>query len=74
MTIIQNYYSEKYYKNLYTALQNTFKHKTFHLQSNWNVYLTLCRQNYFFYFSTSCIYNVNNTGTKEVSIMKQTAF
>ena len=29
---------------------------------------------FFFNFSTSCIQNVNNTGTKEVSIMKQTAF
>ena len=29
---------------------------------------------FFFNFSTSCIQNVNNTGTKQVSIMKQTAF
>ena len=29
---------------------------------------------FFFNFSTPCIYNVNNTGTKQVSIMKQTAF
>jgi len=29
---------------------------------------------FFFNFSTSCIYNVNNTGTKQVRIMKQTAF
>jgi len=36
--------------------------------------LTLWRRNYFFNFSTSCIENVNNTGTKQVSIMKQTAF
>ena len=36
--------------------------------------LTLWRRNYFFNFSTSCIQNVNNTGTKQVSIMKQTAF
>ena len=27
-----------------------------------------------FNFSTPCIYNVNNTDTKELSIMKQTAF
>ena len=26
--------------------------------------LTFWRRNYFFNFSTSCIYNVNNTGTK----------
>ena len=29
---------------------------------------------FFFNFSTPCIENVNNTGTKRVSIMKQTAF
>ena len=29
---------------------------------------------FFFNFSTSCIQNVNNTGTKEVSIVKQSAF
>ena len=29
---------------------------------------------FFFNFSTPCIQNVNNTGTKEVRIMKQTAF
>ena len=33
-----------------------------------------CRNYFFFNFSTSCIQNVNNTGTKDVSIMKQTAF
>ena len=36
--------------------------------------LTLWRQNYVFNFSIPCIYNVNNTGTKQVRIMKQTAF
>jgi hypothetical protein len=36
--------------------------------------LTFRRQNYFFNFSTPCIQNVNNTGTKYVTIMKQTAF
>ena len=29
---------------------------------------------FYFNFNTSCIQNVNNTGTKQVSIMKQTAF
>jgi len=29
---------------------------------------------FFFNFSTLCIQNVNNTGTEQVSIMKQTAF
>ena len=29
---------------------------------------------FFCNFSTPCIYNVNNTGTKQVRIMKQTAF
>ena len=29
---------------------------------------------FFFNFSTPCILNVNNTGTKYVRIMKQTAF
>ena len=29
---------------------------------------------FFFNFNTFCIWNVNNTGTKQVSIMKQTAF
>jgi len=37
-------------------------------------YLTLWGRNYFFNFSTLCIWNVNNTGMKEVSIVKQTAF
>ena len=36
--------------------------------------LTFWRRNYFFNFSTPCIWNVNNTGTKQVRIMKQTAF
>jgi len=29
---------------------------------------------FFFNFSTSCIWNVNNTGSKYVRIMQQTAF
>ena len=36
--------------------------------------LTFWRRNYFFNFSTLCIMNVNNTGTKQVRIMKQTVF
>jgi len=36
--------------------------------------LTFWRRNYFFNFSTSCILNSNNTRTKYVRIMKQTAF
>ena len=36
--------------------------------------LTFWRRNYFFNFSTPCIQNVNNPGTKYVRIMKQTAF
>ena len=36
--------------------------------------LTLWRRNFCLNFSTFCILNVNNTGTKQVSIMKQTAF
>ena len=36
--------------------------------------LTLWRRNFFFNFSTLCIQNVNNTETKQASIMKQTAF
>ena len=37
--------------------------------------LTLWRRNYYFFnFSTPCILNVINTGTKQVSIMKQIAF
>jgi len=40
-----------------------------------NNWLTLWRRNYFFLnFSTPYIQNVNNAGTKQVSIMKQTAF
>jgi len=35
--------------------------------------LTFWRRNYFFNFSTPWIWNVNNTGTKYVKIMKQTA-
>ena len=37
-------------------------------------WLTFWRQNYFLNFSTPCIQNMNNTGTKYVRIMKQTAF
>ena len=36
--------------------------------------LTFWRRNYFLNFSTPCIKNVNNIGTKYVRIMKQTAF
>ena len=36
--------------------------------------LTFWRRNNFFNFSTHCIQNVNNTGTKQVIIMKQAAF
>ena len=35
---------------------------------------TFWRRNFFLNFSTPCISNVNNTGTKYVIIMKQTAF
>jgi len=38
------------------------------------VFLTFWRRNYFFNFSTTSIWNVNNTGTKYVRFMKQTAF
>ena len=41
-------------------------------QSMWC--LTFWSGNYFFNFRTPCIQNVNNTGTKYVRIMKQTAF
>jgi hypothetical protein len=36
--------------------------------------LTFWCRNYFLNFSTPCIQNSNNTGTKYVRIMKQTAF
>ena len=36
--------------------------------------LTFWRRNYFFNFSTPYIENINNTGTKYVTIMTQTAF
>jgi len=36
--------------------------------------LTFWRRNYFFNFSTPVYKIVNNTGTKYVRIMKQTAF
>jgi len=36
--------------------------------------LTFWRRNYFFNFSTLCMQDVENTGTKYVRIMKQTAF
>jgi len=38
------------------------------------IFLTFWHRNYFFNSSTLCIQNVNNTGTKYVRIMKQTAF
>ena len=39
-----------------------------------HVLLTFWLRNYFFNFSTPCILNVDNTGTKYVRIMIQTAF
>ena len=36
--------------------------------------LTFWYRNFFLNFSTPCIYNVNNTGTKYVRIMKQIEF
>ena len=36
--------------------------------------LTFWHRNYYFNFNTLCIYNVNNSGTKYVRIMNQTAF
>jgi len=47
---------------------NMNRHSTFPIS------LTYWRRKYFFNLSTPCIQNVNNTGTKQVSIMKQTAF
>jgi hypothetical protein len=41
---------------------------------HWVGRLTFWRQNYFLNFSTPCVQNVNNTGTKYLRIMKQTAF
>jgi hypothetical protein len=37
-------------------------------------YINLLAPELFFNFSTLCIQNVNNTGTKYIRIMKQTAF
>jgi len=36
-----------------------------------NHFNPLARELFFFNFSTFCIQNVNNTGTEQVSIMKQ---
>ena len=41
--------------------------------SSWEINL-LAPELFFLNFSTLCIQNVNNTGTKYVRIMKQTAF
>jgi len=38
------------------------------------VFNLLAPELFFFNFSTPCIYNVNNTGTKQVRIMKHIAF
>ena len=38
------------------------------------IFNLLAPELFFFNFSTLCIQNVNNTGTKYVRIMKQTAF
>ena len=43
---------------------------TAHLFINFYVYLTFRRRNFLLNFSTLCIQNVNNTGTKKGSIMK----
>ena len=40
----------------------------------WNFINPLEPELFVFNFSTPCIQNVNNIGTKQVSIMKQTAF
>ena len=39
-----------------------------------NILIPLAPELFFFKFQHTCIQNVNNTGNKEVSIMKQTAF
>ena len=53
-----------------------------HFFFEWDFFRQICTENqnilltpeFFFNFSTPCIQNVNNTGTKYVTIMKQTAF
>jgi len=45
-----------------------------HHQSGFSTLLNLLAPELFFNFSTHYIQNVNNTGTKQVRIMKQTAF
>jgi len=50
------------------------KFQTIHPNKMIVILLTFWRRNYFLNFSTRCILNVNNTGTKYVRIMKQTAF
>jgi len=44
------------------------------MPDKYNVLNLLALELFFFYFSTPCIINVNNTDTKYVRIMKQTAF
>jgi len=45
-----------------------------HFRTRLCIHLTFWRRNYFFNFSTLCILSVNNTGTKYIRFMKQTAF
>ena len=51
-------------------------HIALHLSEVRNKFiLTFWRRNYYFFnFSTPCIWNVNNIGTKYFRIMKQTGF
>ena len=64
---------EKKYSSIFFTSLNAHKIPNFgqHVGGNFN---RLAPELFFLNFSTLCTKNVNNTGTKQVSIMKQTAF
>jgi len=67
---VQNMYSFISKTNFRISASIWFYYKN----SDTNYFNLLAPELFFFNFSTSCIKNVNNTGTKYVRIMKQTAF
>ena len=73
-----NYYKAVIYKHGICFIATDYSYHIMlhrHMFCTLLEFLTFWRRNYFFFnFSTACIQNVNNTGTKYVRIMKQTAF
>ena len=70
----QPYWLAPKYWNIFNAHTLSYIKSVLQLQDFVLYSLTFWRRNYLLNFSTPCIENVNNTGTKYAKIMKQTAF